>query len=248
MTDQPHLSVTQLKTYMRCPLQYFFRYTCGMRTPPTGGLALGRAVHQAIADNYRQKIETAKDLPFEQVADAFSDHWQREAGYTEFEPGEKPGELKDQGVALLRTYQEQVAPNVQPAEVEREFLVQTDASELPLNGYIDLIDDQGCIVDHKTAKRSFPQDAAERDIQLTAYATAYRALQGEPEKGVRLDVMVKNKKPKVQQLEGTRTQADIDRFLRIVEQVDRGIQTGVHYPNEGYSCGICGYRDVCGEW
>ena len=83
---------------------------------------------------------------------------------------------------------------------------------------------------------------------LTAYAMAHRALYGKPEKGVRLDVMVKTRQPKIQQLEGVRTEADIQRFLRLVGNVERGIRSEVSYPNQGFMCAICGYREPCDLW
>jgi len=91
-------------------------------------------------------------------------------------------------------------------------------------------------------------DAAAKDVQLTAYALAYRTLHGRPEKGVRLDVMVRTKEPKVQQIEATRSQADVDRFLRLAEQIERGIRGEVYFPNETGLCGACGYREMCEEW
>ena len=121
-------------------------------------------------------------------------------------------------------------------------------TKLPLKGYIDLIDDRGCIIDHKTTKRSYPENTAEKDVQLTAYSLAFRTLYGEEEDGVRLDVMVRNKTPKIQQLYGTRTQADIDRFSRLAGQLENAINSGVYYPNEGYMCGICGYQGMCEKW
>ncbi|MDK2464138.1 MAG: PD-(D/E)XK nuclease family protein [Candidatus Korarchaeota archaeon] len=248
MTDEPHLSVTQLRMYLRCPLQYYFRYICGLKIPPTGDITLGRTVHAALEENYRQKVETHRDLPLEQVYDIFSERWDEEAQLTLFQEDEKPGRLKDEGIRLLSTYHTNVAPKVQPVSVEQEFLIDTGVTQLPLKGYIDLIDDQGTIIDHKTTKRSYPQDAAEKDLQLTAYALAYRALHGHPERALRLDVLVRTKQPKIQHLEATRTEADIDRFLRLAEQVERAITTGIFYPNENFMCGICGYRDLCTAW
>ena len=141
-----------------------------------------------------------------------------------------------------------VAPRVQPLEVERQFLVDTGVTRLPLKGYLDLIDHQRTIIDHKTTKRSFPKDAAEKDLQLTAYAFAYRALHGQNESSLRLDALVRTKQAKVQQLETTRTQGDIDRFLRLAEHVERAIKSEVYYPNDNFMCGICGYEEICGEW
>jgi putative RecB family exonuclease len=248
MGNERHLSVTQLSMYLRCPLQYFFRYACGLKTPPTGDMTLGRTVHEVIAENYRQKMKTRQDLPVSQLVDMFSDRWEHQIEETAFDGEDKPGLLKDDGIRLVGLYHKAIAPTVQPVEVEREFLVETGATSLPLKGYIDLIDDKGTIVDHKTAKRSYPEDAAEKDIQLTAYAMAYRKLFGKDANGVRFDIMVRNKQPKVQQLPATRTQEDIDRFLAIAEQIERGINSEIFYPNEGYMCGYCGFGEMCEKW
>jgi len=248
MTNEPHLSVTQLNTYLRCPLQYFFRYTCHLKTPPNGDMTLGRTIHEVIAENYRQKMRTRQDLPVSQIVDMFSDRWEHQVEEVAFDDQDKLGLLKDEGIRLLDLYHKTVAPTVQPVEVERQFLVETGATRLPLMGFIDLIDDQGNIVDHKTAKRSYPERAAEKDIQLTAYAMAYRRLFGKDERSVRFDVMVRNKQPKMQQLSATRTQEDIDRFLAIAEQIERGINAEIFYPNEGYVCGYCGFGEICEKW
>ncbi len=247
-TIRPHLSVSQLKMYIRCPLSYFFRYICDIKTPPTGDLTLGRTIHHTLKDNYRQKIKTGHDIIVSHITELFSEYWEREVGETEFKDGENPGKLKDDGVNLLKAYFDQVAPSVQPVEVEREFLIDTVGTKLPLKGYIDLIDDKQCIIDHKTTKRSFPENTAEKDVQLTAYSLAFRTLYGQEEKGVRLDVMVRNKQPKIQQLYGKRTQADIDRFSRLAGQVENAIRGGFYYPNEGYLCGNCGYQGMCEKW
>ncbi len=247
-TIRPHLSVSQLKMYLRCPLQYFFRYVCDLKSPPTADLTLGRTIHQTLGVNYRQKMKTGHDIIVPHITELFSEHWEKEAGETEFKKGEKPGKFKDDGVKLLKAYFEEIAPGVQPVEVEQEFLIDTAGTRLPLKGYIDLLDDQDCIIDHKTTKRSYPENTAEKDIQLTAYSLAFRTLFGRKENGVRLDVMVRNKQPKIQQLYGTRTQADIDRFTRLAGQVENAIRSGVYYPNEGYMCGICGYQGMCEKW
>jgi len=248
MSDRSFLSVTQLKMYLRCPLQYFFRYVCNLKVPPTGDLTLGRTIHQTLNDNYRQKMKTQCDLILPHITELFSEHWEKEAGETEFKKGEKPGKFKDDGVKLLKAYFEEIAPGVQPLEVEQEFLIDTAGTRLPLKGYIDLLDDQDYIIDHKTTKRSYPENTAEKDIQMTAYSLAFRTLYGREENGVRLDVMVRNKQPKIQQLYGKRTEADIGRFLRLAEQLEKGINAGAFYPNGSYMCGNCGYQGMCEKW
>jgi len=34
-------------------------------------------------------------------------------------------------------------------------------------------------------------------------------------------------------------------ILRLAEQAQRGVEAEVIYPNENYTCGICGYGEMC---
>ena len=60
--ETKHISVSQIKMFLRCPLQYKYRYIDNLKIPPTGSLLLGSSVHSSLEGNYRQKIETKQDL------------------------------------------------------------------------------------------------------------------------------------------------------------------------------------------
>lgn len=246
--DDPHLSVTQLKMFLRCPLQYEFRYIKGLKAPPSGAMTLGKSVHSTLEDNFRQKIRTKQDYSLEYWKDCFSDKWDNLAPDTNFRDNEKPGKLKDDGIRLLGHYHENLAPGIQPRDVERKFLVPFEYVRYPLLGYMDLIDENGYIIDHKVTKRSWPKGKQDTDLQLTAYSIAYRYLEDEDEKGLRLDVMVRSKEPKIQQLYTKRYESDIERFNKLLSYVSCSIENGVFYPNENYMCPSCGYADLCREW
>jgi hypothetical protein len=66
------MSPSQCKTFVDCPAKWAFRYLERLPDPQTGNLALGRAVHGAIADNYRQKIATRENLPVEEVLESYA--------------------------------------------------------------------------------------------------------------------------------------------------------------------------------
>jgi len=246
--DGRHMSVTQLKMYLRCPLQYEFRYVKGLKIPPAGVMTLGKSIHSTLEENYRQKIRTGQDLSLEHWRDYFSDTWENSLEETVFEDGEKPEDLKNDGMKLIDVYHSQIAPNVQPVDVEREFLIDVDGVEVPLLGYIDLIDDKGFIIDHKVANKSWPKGREHSDLQLTAYALAYRQTEGKDENGLRYDVMVRTKNPKINQLETTRSQEDIRKFSKLLNHVNRSIKTGIFYPNDNFLCPVCGYADLCKKW
>ena len=46
--------------------------------PQTGNLALGRAVHAALTENFAQKLETREDLPITGVLALFREAWATE--------------------------------------------------------------------------------------------------------------------------------------------------------------------------
>ena len=56
------LSPSQVRTFMDCQARWFFKYVERLPDPQTSSLALGKAVHAAIAENFAQKIETKEDL------------------------------------------------------------------------------------------------------------------------------------------------------------------------------------------
>jgi len=246
--EQKHISVTQMKMYLRCPLQYKFRYIDGLKIPPVSALTLGKSIHSALEGNYKQKIDSKQDLPTEQVLDLFSDKWEKGAKETVFEEGEKPGEVKDDGIKLISVYQKQVSPTVEPKLVEKEFELSFKNVEYTLKGYIDLVDTKDVVIDHKTTKRSMSQDDVGSDLQLSCYALAYRSALGAREKELRFDVMVRTKTPKIQQIVTIRTQEDINRFLKILGHISNAIKSGVFYPNENFMCSVCGYRNLCKKW
>jgi len=249
--DFKHLSTTSLKMYLRCPLQFMFRYVQGLKIPPVGAIVLGKSVHKGLEENYRHKQRTEKDLPLPKVLEAYAAFFDQEKQQEEIDwEGEPPGKLKDEGVGLIKVYHKITAPSIQPIAVEEAFELGFENVPYTLKGYLDLVDQNKVIRDTKTAKRSYPQDAAHTDIQLTAYNLGYKYIKGEEPKSLCFDVMVRTKQPKVQTLESLpRTQAQLTRFLKLLGSIARAIKTGIFYPCENQQvCSWCGYREVCKRW
>lgn len=243
-----HISVSQIKTYLRCPLEYRFRYIDGLYVPQSGAITLGKSVHRALEYNFRQKIDSGKDAPLKDIVDVFNDAYDHLLEDTELEQGENAENLRREGMRLLSLYHATIAPGIYPAVVEEPFETELEGIDIPLAGIMDLVDRSGVIVDHKTAKRSYSSDAVQRDLQLTTYALAYRKMHGKQEKGVRLDVMIRGRETRIQTLHGERSERQIERHARLIGEVVRAIEQGIFYPNESYYCGICRYRTFCERW
>lgn len=248
-----HLSHSQVNMLLRCGRQYEFRYVDGLKVPPAGALMLGRVWHKAIEHNYGQKVDSHEDLPVDDQREFFAARWDTEI---EDEGGtaavnwedKKPGEYKDQGVALTALHQAELAPLVQPQLVEARFRVEF--ADVPdLVGVIDVVDEAGVVIDNKSAARSPNQDDVDRDIQLTAYALGYyTTLDAAEQVALRLDVAVKTKTPKAARVETVRTPDEMEWYLGLVRNAGALIQAGHFVPNPtGWWCSerFCGYWSRC---
>ena len=246
--NKNHLSITQIKMFLRCPLQYFFRYKQGIKIPPNSAMTMGRCVHQTIEDLYKKRIDK-KEMTEEELKERFSSHWSEESKETQFKRDETSGELKDEGIKLVSKYLEDIAPTVKPKELEKKFELKFDNVPYTLVGIIDLIEIGGTIVDHKCSKRSPNQAEIDRDIQLSAYQIGYKSLYGKDPSGLRYDYVVRNQTPKTVQCKTERTQGALNRFLKLVGHVSKAIENDIYYPNESMmTCSCCGFKDLCGKW
>ena len=245
------LSYTQLSMFLRCPRQYEYRYMQGLKVPPSGAMVQSRVWHQTVELNYRQKIHSDHDLPLGEMQEFFATQFDAALAKEEiaFEPGERPGTLKDQGTAIVAAHHKTIAPEVRPLLVEQPFTVAL-GEDFPFDlvGVWDLVERDGTIADNKAYRKQPYQEDLDKDLQFTIYALGFRATRGEIEAGLRMDAIVKRKNPKVVQLHTRRTNSDCRWVLGLIEQVGKAITSGIFYPNpNGRHCTphFCGYWSRC---
>ena len=148
-TTREHFSFSQLSMYLRCSMQYYFRYVLGLKEPPKLDLARGRAGHTALEGNARHKIATQADQSVEELLDHFTTSFDSEVAEidkADFDADDNPGKEKDNTVETLRLWRLRDAPKITPHAVELEFLIPLPPTEehhdevKPINGKIDRID------------------------------------------------------------------------------------------------------------
>lgn len=237
---------SSIAMFLKCPRQYMFRYEMGMVMPPKAALTLGRAVDIGVTTNFKQKIETKTDVPIEAVLDSYSDSFEKESLNTIWED-EKPGDVKDLGVKMLKHYHEVAAPKIQPISVQEGFRIETE--EYALGGTLDLTDENKIIRDTKTSKMSYQEDAVSDSLQATMYDFAYETKHGEKANGFAYDVITKTKVPKYQEIKGVVTLGQRERMFESISIMHKQIYRGEYqYAPEGAwwcSKGWCGYWDQC---
>src|SRR5436305_521712 len=83
------LSPSRVGTYLSCSARFWYRY--GLQLPDRQGsaLAIGKALHAAMKENFTQKIETKQDLDRAGVLAIYNTAWQEQADLTQFDKDEK---------------------------------------------------------------------------------------------------------------------------------------------------------------
>jgi RecB family exonuclease len=247
---EKHLSHSQISMLLRCPRQYCYRYIEGIRVPPGAALLLGTSYHAALEHNFKQKVQTGEDLGVDVILDAYESAWTKKLANEEIDwQGESPSETKDMGARLVDVYMQNAAPFVMPVEVERKFSVHLPGLDgYTLDGIIDLIDDKGVIIDHKTASKSKTQTDADNDLQPYAYAAAQMEDPAIDEVPFQYQVAVKKKKPDVQLVDTVRNRQQVGWYLQLCSDVVRQIKAAIFPCNPcGWHCDPkwCGYYEMC---
>jgi putative RecB family exonuclease len=185
------LSPSQVRSFMDCQVRWWFRYILRLKDPQNGNLALGRAVHACLTQNFHQKLETREDLPITGVLASFREAWALESELTEFRDDEDPSELAACGAGLVAKYMAEVAPTIDPAAVEVH--VTGEIGRVHVQGWVDLLDVEGRVIDIKTAARRPSGIEPDHRFQIATYTQLLPGASGE----ARLDTLVKTKTPKI---------------------------------------------------
>jgi len=252
------ISQTAHKLYMRCPAAYYFRYVKEISLPPPAAVFLGGTVHFSLAHLGRKKRDTMQLLPLMDLLDHFSTAFDNREAYLKEEDEiaknlpevdwgiETPGQVKDEGIALLTTYYHRRAPMIQPIEVEFSFERAIPGTEDIFRGRIDRID-VGYITDYKTGKRRLNQREVEVDIQPTAYAFGLAGDRSDTQIHMRYEQLIRTQIPSLGEITTSRGQADILWYLEILRQDLKAIKAGFFPCRPSWMCHEwCGYSQLCG--
>lgn len=243
-----YLSNSQISTYLRCGLQYEFRYIKELSSKPSVALAEGKSMHKALEEGLTYQKVTGKVPPLDLLTDSWFDAWKENKKEVP-EWDEEPEHIEVRDRTLLWLYHSERMPRIKPIEVEQRFWMLGGRMEVPILGYIDLVADlleegnKRCVIDHKVVKKSKSQSDVDNDLQLTLYAKAT----GIP--NVAFESFTKGTKPVVKVVEGYRDKADIEWSGRVIDLVADGISKGNFIPTDpsNWACSAkwCSFWEVC---
>ena len=121
---------------MTYPAKCYFRYFIGLSEPTTGALSLGKAFHGTFAQNFRQRMNTGRDIEAGELTEAISQEWS--PAMAEAALREDTTELATTGQALVAAYLAEAAPSVKPRPVEQTL--QGQIAGVNVREIVDLLD------------------------------------------------------------------------------------------------------------
>ena len=249
-----HLSSSQINLYLLCGLKYRYQYIDKFPKPfRPSALAFGSVFHSALQWFHDEKMR-GREVKIETLYRIFDADWylQKSEGTIRYKEGEQEMAMVNLGKEFLTMYVKDFVKPVDGCEVPFTIpLFDPSTGEdfgISFQGYFDLVEDGGVIVEFKTSAQTLSAADIDSRIQLTAYSFAYEFLNHKPPKGLKVVNFVKSKKPKMAVTETKRDKKDYQGFLYLAKEVFRGIKSEFFVPRMGYWCKDCEYADICPLW
>lgn len=251
MSDLEYIRASSISSYLECSAKYYFQNIEQVQVYNKPALAFGSSVHKALEFNFSQKVNTRIDLPVEQVQEVFSQNLDNEFSNVEAKDLDEPaGVIKDNGIKLVEKYQKEHAYRIQPVMVEQKVNVKFKGLDYGLSGTIDLIDENGVLVDHKTTAKDVLAIPESYKIQVGgAYAFLVKTLTKKPVSAARIDFLVrKSTKATENKILPVNIPVDEQYFFNVFTQVASGIKNGIFIPNRQHmycSRKYCKFWNIC---
>jgi hypothetical protein len=182
------LSPSQCKTFLQCTARWYFKYVEHLPDVCTGTLALGRAVHAAVATYFRYRLQHGRVPPIAEILETYGDVIRHELNSAELREDEDPAEIASTGARCVEVYLAEATPTITPALVEHP--IAGEIGGVRVRGYIDLMDTDGRIIDLKTASKKPAGITADYKLQLAIYVMSTPGAHS-----ARLDTITKQKTP-----------------------------------------------------
>lgn len=258
--ERDYLSYTQITTFQRCPLRWYFQYE--ERRPleqTSAALLFGSGIHAALELYYHALLAGCTQSSVDELLLPYDEVWQA-VGPTPilFGKGETAESLHQVAQAALEAFL--ASPAALPAGeiigIEEELRCVLD-DELPqLLGRIDLLVRDGdalVIRDFKTSRSAWGPAKVEESLpQLWLYgqlAAPLRQALGDLPLRCEFLVITKARQPSVQLHQAPLAITHGAHHRAMIQRVWRAMQADHAYPNPSpMNCSTCPFRNACRDW
>ncbi len=232
------LSISQLETYLRCPLQYYFAHIWRIPTPPSPALLFGTLMHAAVKEVVATLSYKPEAVTEEQIPEILRTHWPQK-GFPDAVQESKYWELGVEQLEGIRVIWSRGELELLHQEKPFEFQVQgsrmvgrIDQVHRTAEGGVEL-------VEYKTGRPKKKKDA-DKSLQLTLYGEACRQVVG-----LQPTVLVLFNLANREALATSRTEGEFRELGEKIQQTRNGILAGAFSPSPGFHCRFCSFRPLC---
>lgn len=249
-----HLSVSAVNTYLKCQVQYYFKYLTDIPKPKIARLVHGSAVHAGIANNLTQRMCGNNDCNESiELAEQFFEEATKDDNNILYD---KVFFNKDVAIRSIAKILNQALPEIEEL-IQHPMLSEwalTDSgisvelcTKQKVIGYVDCVDTEGNIYDFKVTGNANSIQDATQSLQLGVYSYFLP----QPSKKVGL-ISISNKTGKVTPAIVTCGQQRGINAINALDMAAKNIQSSIEnrsfIPNtEGWHCSsnYCDYFSVC---
>ena len=252
LRQQPHFSVSSIKTFLTCPRKHRYQYTERLHPDfKPAALAFGSAWHDTI------DIWLTADIGQDELRTHLRDGLLNRLSADDIlydDEDENEGVLVDLGVKMLDAFVTKVPKPERTLGVEVPFSMTLthpltgEVLTVPLIGALDAVVSNGettAVWELKTGKRRWDRNQTEFDLQPTAYAAAAEEL-GYGGAEMKLLVTLKWARPDVQVESLVRTARDHQELVETALSVHRAVESGVDHRARSWQCRACPFAGACG--
>jgi RecB family exonuclease len=173
MTELPDFSASRFNLYKTCPRLYMYQYIENMPSSKHIYTVMGSALHKAIEEFYKGKenpMKTYSDCFYNDLDNALHS----QAGLVSAELSTKAHKT---GADIIRDFN---WDRFVPKEIELgfRFPFPTANPMVMMRGFIDMITEEGEIIDHKSSSKKPTKEELANNPQLILYVWAHEQLYG----------------------------------------------------------------------
>ena len=254
MNDLDHLSYSSISSYLTCGKAWKYKYLDKIPTKASTTLILGSTVHDTMEEIIScRSVGKEEPNPVEFATQTLSERLEKEEG--KFIQDDLETLQNDvlrlvsdstilSGLSTVKAKVDEYGP-----QIERKVTLEIPEVDVPIIGFIDIVLEDGTPADFKTSSRSWTQERAESEMQPVFYLAAMGQCGMPVNWHFKHLVMVKTKKPQFQILEHTHEPKELFTLFQQVQDVWKGIESGVFNPAApgSWKCNPkwCDYYDLC---
>jgi DNA helicase-2/ATP-dependent DNA helicase PcrA len=226
------LNVSQVSTYLECPLEFYYRYVLRVPQEPSPMMQYGSLMHSLLEDMNRNLID-GEPLQLSKLESRLKTEWPK-SGFGS--PRHRDRAFKQAQATLQNLYKRLSETKRVPVSVEEPFALTLKNANLSISGRFDVVFPLGDSVEIVDYKTTTSVDTAEKakarataSQQLTLYALAWQLLHDQLPVLVTLDFIDTGLAGSVK-----KTQRGIDGAYSRLQKVADGIRAHDFRPGKNH--------------